>query len=244
MGLSTEQTEPAEEPGKFFPTPEPEPDLEEPVLEETVLEEPVLEEPVLEEPVLEEPVLEEPVLEEPVLEEPVPEFTPLPSCRFNKSLNSFVILSPACALSFKSTQSPFTVYGKTFHSVEQFVLTVKALFYERNMRIKSLSKEIMSMSKMTLDNNRGVSTPRIKSQFKQLLAQNNKKMDDQWEKRRENIIMFAYSVRFNKNYALIDNLIRTGDTIIHYDQKNEFAGTGTILMEIRRVLQSGFKFDL
>jgi len=39
------------------------------------------------------------------------------------------------------------------------------------MRIKALSKEIMSMSKMTLDNNNGVSTPRIKSQFKQLLAQ-------------------------------------------------------------------------
>lgn len=152
----------------------------------------------------------------------------------DKLSKGYSIKSRYCPLSVFNTNFSFEFDDKRFHSVEHFVLTVRASFYKRY----DLMNKILRYSAEDIDNN-GLKAL-WRNEFPKFKPVGN------WEKIKPDVIMLANSIRVEQNPRLRETLLDTGGhRIFHGDgDGEELGGAGKGLMEVRDLIKSNFKFNL
>jgi len=157
------------------------------------------------------------------------------TCAYNKTQKTYSISSPGCPLSSFSVDYSFVFDGYTFYSVEHFVLAFKASFYGG----VGLSRTILNMDKVGVSSGR-LNLPYINKEFIELKTPvKNKK----WLNMREDIILFAISLRITQNKNLVGNLKSTGGNVFYrrrVSKDEDLEGVGVSLVKIRNLINSGF----
>ena len=148
-----------------------------------------------------------------------------------------IILSKNCPISVFSTRYPFTYNGKTYFSVEQFMMAEKAAAFDDT----EMRKKIMTLPKFMIDN-----APSFQSLMRRGFRA-SPRGHAKWERIKGQKLYLGNCLKFSEpgNNEAAKFLVKTGDKGLRLTRlgQRDFQGYDAILVKIRDILRDNVSMN-